>query len=331
MTDGWEGELSRYFAFMESEGRTKGTTKSARSILNGAGRFLRPRSFRDLTEDDVRGWVAALRERDMSPSGVSSYMTRFRAFLRWLDPKGETPDCLRRVTIKGGESRIKSEGDLLPDKELDRVLARLSPFWRTAALVLRYTGARPDEVLRLRTKDLASDDGRVRISIPMSKSGRPRVVPLVEARAVQALRAHLDHLEPGSPWVFPSPVQGHDSVSVTGLRLTMKDAARRARVDPARVFPYMLRHMRASQLARMSVPQAVADRLMGWKPGSITWANYTHFAVDDIEAALLEIDEVADLGPSLADEIMIELRKITSDPAKAKRFLGVLEKLAAAG
>lgn len=91
-------------------------------------------------------------------------------------------------------------------EEAQRLMRRLEQCGRPEASALRLlllTGARKSEILRARWENVRTD---LRLLIvPLSKSGRPRHIPL-SAAAIAVLRA-LPRV-PGRPWLFPGKAPG---------------------------------------------------------------------------------------------------------------------------
>ncbi len=90
-----------------------------------------------------------------------------------------------------------------------------------------------------------------------------------------------------------------------------------------RIYPYLLRHTRATELA--TAPRAFADRLMGWKSG-VMWKNYTHLATDDLRDFVLGGEEgspvrTIDEARELVDRLALE---VLQNPDLARRLSALL-------
>lgn len=210
-----------------------------------------------------------------------------KATLRWLND-GETPRSLRGLTIGRSKPRVKSKTELLTDRELERLLKALGPQKRAIVRLLRATGARPSEVLGLRREDvdLRQHDGNgeyAELAFRDTKNGETRSVPIVDAVAVQELKDFLE-IGPKTGLLFPSPVRKGEPLQYQTLWRAMRRAGRKAGLAK-RIYPYLLRHTRATELH--ASPQGVRDRLLGWR-SPLQWRNYEHLATDDLRDFLFE-------------------------------------------
>ena len=260
-----------------------------RSIMQRIGYLRRLREVYDkplqeLTAPEIEGWFAELA---ISPSSKRTVLVYIRHALRVLNG-GEDPPLSKRLPRPKGSSyvsRVKTPDELLTEDEVQRLIDAFSAKDMSAITALIYgLGARPSDVLNLKHKDLQvrQDGGRayIQAEIPDSK-GKPRVSytakPLVIRAVDEWLRSH-----PGGNLLFPSPRGGAHSAG--GYRRAIKRAAERAGIEK-NVYPYLLRHTRATEL--FELPAAVRDAQMGWTAGSPMWANYTHLRPDAIRDAIL--------------------------------------------
>jgi integrase len=117
---------------------------------------------------------------------------------------------------------------------------------REAALALALLiliGAKKQEVLRARWEFVDLDRGV--LTVPLSKSGRPRHVPLSPA-AVRVLEGQVRRRVSGNPFVFPSRVL--EGKPLQGLRKP-SEKAKKASGLPVDLRIHDLRHSLASALA----------------------------------------------------------------------------------
>jgi integrase len=115
------------------------------------------------------------------------------------------------------------------------------------------------------------DLGHGTLTVPRSKNGRPRQVPL-SAFAARVLRAQVGRRVDGNPLVFPSRrVEGRP---LEGLR-RIWDRAKRAAGLPAGQRIHDLRHSFASALANAGVPLFEIGTVLGHSQLSTT-VRYAH-------------------------------------------------------
>ena len=145
--------------------------------------------------------------------------------------------------------------------------------------LLLYTGARKREVLDARWEHI--DLERRTLTVPLSKSGRPRHIPLSDA-AMELLRA-LPR-DPSIPWVFWNPRTGKPPVSVFYAWDTI-----RKRVGLSEVRLHDLRHTFASFLVNSGRSLYEVQALLGHHDPKVTM-RYAHLS----PAALVEAANVVD-------------------------------------
>lgn len=323
-------ETERY----EIELRGKGTGETYRynvfRYLRALGEASGVDSFSDLTREELAGWFAQLREegftgrKGLSEASLRTVASYVKAFLRWLNG-GETPPSIRGMVIGKPRARVRSKEELLTPEELGRLLRALGPQKGAILRLLYATGARPSEVLGLRIENVTwkarSGIEYVELTFPESKTGEPRTVPLAERKALKALR---DYLEISAPegYLFPSPSREGQPLTERSLWAVLNRTAEKVGLKK-RVYPYLFRHTRATELA--TAPRAYADRLMGWKSG-VMWKNYTHLATDDLADFVLEGEEgspvkTIDEARELVDRLALE---VLQNPDLAKKLSALL-------
>jgi integrase len=138
-----------------------------------------------------------------------------------------------------------------------------------ASALLVLTGARKQKVLRARWELV--DLGRGVLTVPLSKSSRPRHMPLSPASA-RVLEGQARQRAPGNPFVFPSRVL--EGRPLEGLRKPC-DRAKRAAGLPADLRIHDLRHSLASALANAGTPLYEIGAVLGHRQLSTT-TRYAH-------------------------------------------------------
>lgn len=279
MTSAWRSKLE---AYLEYHRTTKGTSIGYRNVaktyLTQLGERFDPESFNDLDKAQMMGWIGELRERNLSEATLKTVCGHVRTFYRWLN-EGETPRFLRGITIGRNRSRIQTKDDLLSDSEFNRLVNASRPRDQMIFQLLRWTGARPTEVLQLRGKDIKADPkGGFLLTFRDTKNTETRIVPLLNPDAVKSLEDHLEIRQPKKDdYIFPGRKVGHFTEG--GLWQAMRRAAKHVGIGK-RIYPYMLRHQRATDPEIRNAPQGMRDQLMGWK--SDMWRNYEHLETDDL-------------------------------------------------
>jgi molybdate transport system regulatory protein len=142
-------------------------------------------------------------------------------------------------------------------------------------LLIRYTGARLNEILRLNPdKDIDFPNGRVLLHKGVIKSGSTREVqvPGVVADEVQSA---LGELRPSS--AAPEPFK----IDPAHVRRKFYDCAEAAGIPRDLGTPEAIRRSRAIELMQSNVPLPVVQRIMGHSTPNLA-ASYVEFSEEEI-------------------------------------------------
>lgn len=232
-----------------------------------------------------------------------------RAYLHWLDRKGEKASslarklaCLRsfyRFLVREGTSQKNPAEDIrspkLP-KPLPRVLTKddanalmefpagqspLSLRDRALLETLYSTGARVSEAVGMNLGDLNQAEGLVHLR---GKGRKERVVPIGDV-AIQAIREYRDSLKPsGISDQLSAPI----FLNHRAGRLTTRSVARivsrySSRLASGAVSPHALRHSFATHLLDEGADLRSIQEMLGHASLSTT-QKYTHLAADQLLA-----------------------------------------------
>jgi integrase/recombinase XerD len=274
-------------AFLEmlaaERGAAANTLDSYLRDLNDCGRFLGggASSLESAESEDLRAYVAALAAAGRSPRTAARRLSAIRQFYRFLFTEGLRGDD--PAAGLDAPRRGRSLPKVLSEAEVDLLLqaarARQGPegVRLLALLELLYaTGLRVSELVCLPLDAVARDP---MVLIVRGKGERERLVPLSEpARAVvaQFIGVRERFLSGGrdSRWLFPSRgASGHLTRHRVGQLL--KELAREAGIDPARVSPHVLRHAFASHLLDHGADLRSVQKMLGHADISTTQI-YTH-------------------------------------------------------
>jgi site-specific recombinase XerD len=213
-----------------------------------------PVEFKALVAADITGFVQR-HSRDQSHSGAQHLVTALRAFLRYLQHKGEIAiDLAACVPAVANWSFSALPKFLLPD-QVEQVLDHCNR--ATVAgrrdyailLLLARLGLRAGEVAALRLDDIDWEQSQ----LSMRSKGRRRALLPLPADVGQAI---CDYLTAGRPpctdrHVFireHAPVAGlADATSISAL---VKRALRRAGIDSPRKGAHLFRHSLATEMLK---------------------------------------------------------------------------------
>jgi molybdate transport system regulatory protein len=140
-------------------------------------------------------------------------------------------------------------------------------------LIIRYTGARLNEVLTLSAADIDTRNRRVRFRKEGQEIGREVQIPEQLAGELQAARALLR-----------SPESADDILRIDAahVRRRFYDCAAAAGIPRELGTPEGIRKSRAVELMQSNVPLPVVQRIMGHSTPNLA-ASYVHFSKEDIQ------------------------------------------------
>ena len=192
----------------------------------------------------------------------------FNCAIRWdALPSGSVNPCVGVTPFAdhGGRERY------LTDEEVKRLLVELDSTRQTMVAqivkLLLYTGARRSEIVNARWEYV--DLGQQVLTVPLSKSGKPRHIALSDA-AVALLREVPR--QPEIPWMFFNPRTGKPPVSIYYAWNTIRI---KARIPDVRL--HDLRHSYASFLVRAGRSLYEVQKLLGHYDPKVTM-RYAHLS-----------------------------------------------------
>ncbi len=232
----------------------------------------------DAAADDLREFVYHLKDQGLAASSIRRALSALRTYYAFLVAEGlaetdptehvESPRTWRRLP------------DVLRLDEVERLLEAPDPddrlFWRDRAMLeFAYaSGVRVGELIALRTRDLALDEGMATV---YGKGAKERIVP-VGRSAVAALRTYLREARPrldrgeGEGVVFLN-ARGRP-LSRMGVWKILRKHVERAGIEK-RVTPHTLRHTFATHLLEGGADLAAVQEMLGHADIATTQV-YTH-------------------------------------------------------
>jgi integrase len=276
----------------------------------------------DLCNQNLAKWYSTLTREGYAPGSIFLYGNKLRSlyvhFLRQQGlRKGEAGlraselfdaiplGALRRAAAKANQLRDK----LVSPQEFQALLnASDHPRVRAYLAMLYESACRPDELLRLRLRDIEWRDRYIQIRV-CGKTGE-RTIPLV--RSIPYLRAwltvHPDRANPDAP-LFLRQYRGRLSVvTVAGFQETFKYLRQKAGFK-RHVNLYQLRHTRLTELAAKGLGEFHLKKVAGWTLNSDMAATYIHLSGEDCLASLLKLEGISTDNQPQAIESPIRLRQ----------------------
>jgi integrase/recombinase XerC/integrase/recombinase XerD len=199
-----------------------------------------------MVRDDVRRYVAYLRESDWSVATVGIYVRNLRAFLRWCYEEGYTETNLA-LAVKPPKM-VKRREKLLTPEELQRLIDVCQGYptaFRDKAIILTFldSGLRRGEMVRLQLKDIHIEGETTWIGVYASKTDTTRFAFLRE----DATRALKDYLATRTDDYQALWIGKQGPLKANSINHILRRRAKDADLDPNRVHPHVFRKLFATQ------------------------------------------------------------------------------------
>lgn len=257
-------------------------------------------AFETLSRADVETYLIDCASQGLARSTCARRLSAIRQLFRFAYSEGWRSDNpASQIT---GPGKSKSLPETLSRTDVDAILAAARESGRTAAerarniclIELLYaTGLRVSELVSL---PVAAVRGNPQMILVRGKGQKERMVPLSQP-AQDATAAWLVHWDESAAearaqraseprFLFPSrSAAGH--LSRVTFFLLLREIARSAGLDPARVSPHVLRHAFATHLLEGGADLRVIQTLLGHADVSTT-EIYTHVLEARLRSLVLE-------------------------------------------
>ena len=249
------------------------------------------RSLRNISRKEVEKWLQHLAGQGLAPATCNRILSVFKSLCS-LAVSWEAISRSPCRDVSGFPLRQMRER-YLSHEEAQELLRALQcsprPEARAVQLLL-LTGARKSEILRARWEHVHLEQHI--LTVPLSKSNRPRYIALSED-AIGILR-ELPR-RPECPWLFPGRTPGHPISDIYAFW----DRLRR-QLGLADVRIHDLRHTFASILVNTGHSLYAVQRLLGHSDPRITM-RYAHLEQGALLAATDAVSGFLDIATAGAD------------------------------
>jgi integrase/recombinase XerD len=279
-----DSEISFFLEALEFErGMSGNTCVSYASDLRFFAAFLRGRgrkSAKDVTEDDVVGFLAGERKSGMSAATRARRTAAIRAWLGYMkDRRVISADPSERMaTQKKGRTLPKTLSEAEVFAMIDAVDGSEPRELRDRALleVMYGCGLRVSETCALELDNIFAEGELLRV---FGKGSKERVLPVGSA-AGRALTAYLDTAR--ETFVRGDSLERHIFVTRLGRPFTrqgifkiVRERAAAVGISPERISPHVLRHCFASHMLERGADVRSLQELLGHADIATTQI-YTH-------------------------------------------------------
>ena len=274
-----------------------------RALLSWTRRVSRP--LREADAEDLATWYAKMSGEGYASNTILTYAVKLRVLYAWTlrrqglkkrAAKAQAGDLFEEVPLTDLKRQAHRENKLrdklvTPEEYEGLMRASDHPRVRAVLATLYEAASRPGEVLGLRIRDLEFCKGYAKARVS-GKTGE-RTIPLV--RAIPYLRAWLQvHPAPSDQ---DAPLFAHvyrgqlKALTPGGLSARFRRLRQRAGIK-RRIYPYMFRHTRLTELADNDLGEFKMKVLAGWTPNSRMAARYVHLSGRSSVAPILKMEGI---------------------------------------
>lgn len=258
--------------------------------------------FRSLTKQEIKDIVARLEAYDYSADTIVTYKTVLKHFYKVVYGNNEYyPVQVEWLKAKVNKDlrRSKEElafGDYLTEDEIKLLIDTATSIQRKAFIAVGYeTGARPEELLSIRLRDIQVDSLGCKVILRGKTVERITRVVIYFPLLRQWLDIHPFKNDPNAYlWLSEATNHKFKPLGLRGAEKMFEETMKRAGIKKGKRL-YILRHSRATHLAN-KLTEAQMCKYFGWSLGTKVVKRYIHLAgiqVDNVLASMagLEVKE----------------------------------------
>lgn len=216
----------------------------------------RPKNYTEIQRNNVRGWLAYMRNRGYSDSTIQMKLTALKSFYKYCIEKNKlqsNPTQTIRVYKQEefapyylSEHEIKFLQKLTEDNLMDRAIFE----------TLYTTGVRVDELIQMQLKDMQLV--KQHLWIPKGKRNKERYVAL-STDCIKSIVAYLKQREIESPYLFcqlnGEPLTS-ESMNLLFVRFSLK--------LKIKITPFTLRYTYAAFFTKKGIPVENIQEQLGY-------------------------------------------------------------------
>lgn len=258
----------------------------------------------DLDKESLGALYAHIQEK-VKPATIFLYMGRLRTLYAFnLRKKGSDDEDAEQAArkmfkeiplsqlLKEANKKNELRNKIITPQEFQALLkAANHPRIRAWLMTSKEAGARPQEISTSRIRDLEFYEQYATLKVN-GKTGE-RTIPLI--RSIPYLRSwiqvHPDRDNPDAPLFATS----HRGIAVfpseNYFYQTLTNLCKEAQLS-RKIYPYMFRHTRITDLAEKEVSEYKLKAIAGWTPNSRMASKYIHLSGRVATEAVLEAEGI---------------------------------------
>jgi integrase/recombinase XerD len=287
-------DILSFIDFLRKDGRSLLRTILYIQVLLQIKKVIR-KPFRECTREDIQHYINYLEDNGYRPSTLLTYKSIIKNFYKVVYGNNEYyPDAVRWIKLKVSKDKQREEERLsydqfLTEDEIKVLIDTANTIQKKAFIAVGYeTGARPEELLNIRIKDILFDKNGAKVILRGKTVERVTRVIAYVPLLKQWLSIHPFKNDPNA-YLWLSEATNHKwrPISISSAEKTFRRIMKQAGIQK-RPRLYILRHSRATHLAN-KLTEAQMCAYFGWQLGTKVVQRYIHLSGVRTDDALLEL------------------------------------------
>jgi integrase len=299
-------DILKFVDFMLREGRSSLRVFTCMAVLLRAKKVIR-KPFRECSKEDIAYYINYI-EDNYSLATQILRKSILKLFFKVVYGNNEHyPDAVRWIKLKVSKDKQRKEEQLsydqfLTEDEIKLLIDTANTIQKKAFIAVGYeTGARPEELLNIRIKDIMFDSKGAKIILRGKTVERVTRVIAYVSLLKQWLSVHPFKNDPNAYlWLAEASNHKWKPIGLIAMEKAFRTIMKKAGIQK-RPRLYILRHSRATHLAN-KLTEAQMCAYFGWQLGTKVVQRYIHLSgvrTDDalLELAGVKVDKDADGSP----------------------------------
>lgn len=250
-----------------------------------------------LTLNDIRAFLRILNRSNWAMSTKNDAKKVLKRFLKWkYEDWSSRFNQLHDIKINGDDHRKLSKSDLLTFDEMRIIISSVESLkYKTILLLLQETAARPEELLKLKWREV--NLGKKEVRLHSAKTDKTRHIPINESAAhLSRYKTEcFSHTPRADDFVFPSPRDTGNPLNGSKLQNFLNRLERKLDFKK-HLYPYLWRHSILTNMIKKLSPK-VYEQYAGHSLET-GMQIYAHLDTDDLRQELhSKIYQIEELTP----------------------------------
>lgn len=265
-------------------------------------------NLNNLTLKQLHEYLSYLNKQNIAISTKHDFIKVFKRFLKWkYKDWSKRFDELKDFKLNGNGNRKLEKSDLLTQDEMKFLINSIDSLkYKTLLLLFQETACRPEEILKLKWKDI--DFNKKEIKLHSSKTDKTRYIP------VKNSVAHLNRYKTECFYETPRSNDKVFSISAQAVKNFLDNLERRLKFSK-HLYPYLWRHSILSRMIKSLSPK-VYEMYSGHSLET-GMKVYAHLDSDDLRKELDEkmyhFEELTKEDKEKYEELKKELEQLKEE------------------